>query len=286
SGVEQVEGADAGRVLDEVTQLVRAVAGDDPLGGLDPDPPQTPVGRLVEGYQDRAGDRHEGPHGQCEQDGGPLRVGDRPRLRRHLPDDEVQEGDDDERQDEPGDVREHVRRPEPLDRRRQPVVERGFGDRPQGEGAGGDAELGAGEEDGQLSGAPQRGPGGPAGGGRLLEPVAAGAEQRELDGDEERAQPDEHHRSGEYDPGVTHWSTFPSSATCSGRATGISLSRLSRSLDGTRRSTSRISIRRARAGGSSSSARSAGLTGSATVTVVPGGGRVPLTSMVRPAMVS
>ena len=99
---------------------------------------------------------------------------------------------------------------------------------PPRRGAGGDAELGAGEEDGQPvehGSAARR----TSGGGRLLEPVAAGAEQRTRRRRRTRSTR-WHHRSGEYDR-VTHWSTRPQPPAPAGRP--ISLSRPCRSLDGT-----------------------------------------------------
>ena len=53
----------------------------------------------------------------------------------------------------------HRRQPPGLEQGCQPVVHRGLGDGTEREGADGDPELGAGQQQGQLAGAAQGGPG-------------------------------------------------------------------------------------------------------------------------------
>ena len=93
-----------GRVGDELAQAVRVVARGELVHRLDADPAQAGVRQRVERHQQRPGDRHEGAHRQREQDRGPFRVRDGPRLRRHLADHQVHERHRDQR----GDERDHV----------------------------------------------------------------------------------------------------------------------------------------------------------------------------------
>src|SRR5262249_34897288 len=86
----------------------------------------------------------------------------------------------------------------------EPVVHGRFGRRAQRQSAGGDSQLGAGEQDRDLGAAAKGGAGRSALGGGVLQPVSPGGDKRELDRNEERADRDQARRNGEDDPWIPH----------------------------------------------------------------------------------
>lgn len=130
-------------------------------------------------------------------------MGHSPRLRGHLTDDEMEERDDDEGEDESGEVGDPQRQTQSLGDRRDPMMNRGLRDRTQCQCARRDAQLGTGEEDGELGGAAQRRSGRAAVGRCIFQPVAFGGDEGEFHGDEERAEADEEDSEGDDDPGCS-----------------------------------------------------------------------------------
>ena len=120
------------RTFHEVAQVVGVLPGGELVGRFDADLAQHPVGHLVQGAQDRAGQPHEGAHRDREQGGRGLRVGDGPGLGCHLTDCQVQEGHDQELEHVTGDVGCDRAQASRLEQGRQPVVDRRLGDGAQG----------------------------------------------------------------------------------------------------------------------------------------------------------
>ena len=164
-------------VTHQLAQRIGVLPGRDLVPRVHTELVQDRVGGVVEQEQQRAGEPEEPAHRQRQQGGRVLRVRDGPRLGRHLAHDQVQERDDDQREDERDDVRRPQGQAPAGEHRREPVVHGRLGDRTQGQRTQGDAELCARQQQGQLGGVPQRGARGDAGGGRVLETVAARGDQ-------------------------------------------------------------------------------------------------------------
>ena len=179
------------RMLHQVAQAVGVLPGQHRVHGVHPHARQHPVGRLVEGPQWQPGDAQEAAHGERQQDGRLLGVGNGPRLGRHLADDQVQERDDEQRQGEGHHVGGDLREPGGAQGGHEPVVHRGLGERTQAKRAQRDAQLGAGQQQGELRCIAQRRPCRAAVLSGLLQAVALGPDERELHGHEEGAQGDE-----------------------------------------------------------------------------------------------
>ena len=91
---------------------------------------------------------------------------------------------------------------------------------PERQRADGDAELGSGQQQGQLRGAAQRGAGRPAGRGGVLEAVPLGGDQGELDRDEEGAQRDERDGRDEHHDRVVGHRAVLGDGRCRGGGVG------------------------------------------------------------------
>ena len=285
--VAGVQGADVGRVLDQVQQGLGAVPDRHVVGGLHADPADQRVGGGVEHPEQRAERPHERPHRQREEGRRPLRVGDRPRLRRHLPHHQVDEGDHDQGEDEPQDVGGDQRQPPRLEQRGEPVVHGRLGDRPEGQGADGDAQLRAGQQQGQLRRSCAARPGPPCWSRRR---PRGGAAWRPSG----RTRPPRRTRSARrWRPSrpaprprfVGHRASSSPAAAAGAWVSAVS-GRRRRTRDGTCRSTASTCTCRTRRVGSSSWTRSAGSGGSSISRVAPSSGRPPWWAMTRPAIVS
>ena len=158
------------------------------------------VGHDVDPLQQRAEDPHEAACGDRDELQGGLRVGNGPRLRRHLTEYEVEEGDDEEGEEEADDVGNAQRQARGLQRSHEQVVHPGLGHSTEHKGGGGNAQLRAGEHDGQLIERAQAGAGG-AGVFRILfQAIAASAHQGELDNHKEAGSGDDEQGNEEVKP--------------------------------------------------------------------------------------
>src|SRR5699024_5093019 len=111
---------------------------------------------------------------------------------------------DDQREDERDDVGGPQRQSPAGEDRGEPVVQGRLGDRTQRQRAERDAQLRTRQQEGEFGGVAQGRPGGPAGGGGVLQAVASRGYEGELDGHEERGRGDEQDGRGQDHPGIAH----------------------------------------------------------------------------------
>lgn len=197
-GRVRLQGALLGGVPGERHQLLRGAGGGQLLGRLHPEPAQDAVGGVVEVADQRLEGGREDPLRGGDHLRDRERRGDRPvlgdQLADHHQDDGGQGGADDERHrggDRGGEA-------EVLDRAADQLGDRGLGQHADDQVGDGDAQLGAGELEGQRPDGLER-PGGSAlaaPGGRF-ELAALDGGQRELGRDEGTARDGEEERQEE-----------------------------------------------------------------------------------------
>ena len=185
---------------DEQRQLLGAVNLRELVLGVDSEQVKAAVGHRIEQAEHRSGHPGEPTEGQRQQHRRPFGVRDGPRLRGHLADDHVQEHHDAHGQHDRHHGGSRLGESRKEEDGRQQVGHGGLGHRTESEGAQGDAELGAGEHEGEFSAAVHGGGGGPAAAlGENFKAVSLAGDEGELGGHEEGVEHEQHDGEGQRD---------------------------------------------------------------------------------------
>ncbi len=201
----------AGRLVDDALHLVERERARGLVLRLDLGQAEHRVGDRVEGHDERLHDAGDADERRREQQGRPIRHGERDVLRHHLAQHHVQERDDEQRDDERDRGDRLLRQPRGAQRDLQQVVDRRLGHVEDQQRAHGDAELRRGEHERRVLHREQRDARGPA---ALLRPRLdlrpLRGDDRELGADEEGVDGEQHDERDD-PPGVLTHGTAPSS---------------------------------------------------------------------------